>query len=130
MIPIKWLWSQYPILVQQKRFFIITSRSIRLQMFFKKGIYRKKPVLVSLFQYFFIKKISIFFIKNRLQHRCFSMNIAKFLRASFLQNTSGDYFGTSDLIFKSNCIYWQVLSNQMIHLGLLFRSRSYVILNF
>ena len=32
------------------------------------------------------------FIKKRLQHRCFSVKFAKSLRASFLQNTSGDCF--------------------------------------
>ena len=29
------------------------------------------------------------FIKKSLQHRCFPVNLAKFLRAPFLQNTSG-----------------------------------------
>ena len=28
------------------------------------------------------------FLKNRLWHRCFTVNLAKFLRMSFLQNTS------------------------------------------
>ena len=32
------------------------------------------------------------FLKNRLQHRCFPVNIVKFLRTPFLQNTSGGYF--------------------------------------
>ena len=32
------------------------------------------------------------FIKKRLQHRCFPVNITKFLRAAFLQNTSGGCF--------------------------------------
>ena len=32
------------------------------------------------------------FIKERLQHRCFSVNNAKFLRTHFLQNTSGGCF--------------------------------------
>ena len=31
------------------------------------------------------------FIKKRLQHRCFPVNIAKFLRTFILQNTSDDY---------------------------------------
>ena len=34
------------------------------------------------------------FIKNRLQHRCFPVNIKKFLRTVFLQNTSGGCFCT------------------------------------
>ena len=29
-------------------------------------------------------------LKKRLYHRCFPVNFAKFLRTSFLQNTSGD----------------------------------------
>ena len=32
------------------------------------------------------------FIKKRLQHRCFTVNIIKFLRTFFLQNTSGGCF--------------------------------------
>ena len=33
---------------------------------------------------------SLFFkMKKRLQHRCFAVNFAKFLRTPFLQNTSG-----------------------------------------
>ena len=34
------------------------------------------------------------FLKKRLQNRCFPVNIAKFLRAPFLQNTSGCCFWT------------------------------------
>ena len=30
--------------------------------------------------------------KKKLQHRCFSVNFQKFLRAPFLQNISGSYF--------------------------------------
>ena len=33
-------------------------------------------------------------LKKRLKHRCFHVNIAKFLRAAFLQNTLGGYFST------------------------------------
>ena len=32
------------------------------------------------------------FIKKRLQYKCFSVNIEKFLRKAFLQNTSGGCF--------------------------------------
>ena len=32
---------------------------------------------------------SLFFIKKRLWHRCFSVNFVKFLRTPFLQNPSG-----------------------------------------
>ena len=37
------------------------------------------------------------FIKKRLQRRCFPVNIAKFLKTTFLLNTSGDYFWKLDL---------------------------------
>ena len=32
------------------------------------------------------------FMKKKLQHRCFTMNIAKFLRTAILKNTSGGCF--------------------------------------
>ena len=32
------------------------------------------------------------FINKRLQHKCFLVKFAKFLRTPFLQNTSGGYF--------------------------------------
>ena len=67
---------------------ITTIRSSRSQMFFEIGvlkvwnIHRKTPVLESLFS-----KIASLeacnFIKKRLQHRCFPMNIAKFFRNFF-----------------------------------------------
>ena len=38
------------------------------------------------------KKIAIFWIKKCLQHRCFPVNIAKFLRTDFLRYLSGGYF--------------------------------------
>ena len=34
------------------------------------------------------------FIKKRFQHRCFTLNIANFLRKAFLQNTTGGCFCT------------------------------------
>ena len=40
----------------------------------------------------FLIKLQVFclqFTKNRLWHRCFPVNFAKFLRRRFLQNTSG-----------------------------------------
>ena len=38
------------------------------------------------------------FIKKGLQHKCFPLKLAKFLRSSFLQNT----FGGSASVFVSN----------------------------
>ena len=65
------------------------DRSSRSQIFFKIGVLKNfanftgKHLCWSLFWNF---------IKNRLQHRCFPVKFAKFLRTPFLQNTSGGYF--------------------------------------
>ena len=48
-----------------------------VQFFFCK-VHRKTPALESLESH----------IKKRLQHRCFPVNIVKFFRIAFLQNTS------------------------------------------
>ena len=51
-------------------------------------------------------------LKNRLWHRCFPTNFAKFLRTPFLQNTSGQLFllvllvsnsGTRIFLFYATC---------------------------
>ena len=62
-------------------------RSSRLQIFFKIGVlknfakfHRETPVLKSLFH------------KKRLQHWCFPVRFAKFLKTLSLQNTSGGDF--------------------------------------
>ena len=47
------------------------------------------------------------FIKNRLQHMCFSMNFAVFLRTHFLQNSSGDCF--YKFSFIRNKVVWEHL---------------------
>ena len=64
--------------------YITAIRTNRSQMFFEIGvlkacnIHRKTPVLESLFS----KVLEGYkFIKKRLQHRCFPVNIANFLRA-------------------------------------------------
>ena len=86
-------------------------------------VFCKKGVLIN-FAKFIVKHLcqSLFFnkvaglrpetlLKRRLWHRCFPMNIAKFLRTPFLENTSGRLFckGNPDIIEenlrlrKSNC---------------------------
>ena len=50
------------------------------------NIHRKTPVLESFFKNENADLQSSNFIKKRLQHRCFSVNIAKFLRALVLKN--------------------------------------------
>ena len=97
--------------------YITTIWSSSLQMFFEIGvlkicnIHRKTPVLESLFS----KLASLEacnFIKKRPQHRCFPVNIAKFLRKFYLQNAA--FFWTIEndgltkeavikLIAKKNC---------------------------
>ena len=72
-------------------------QSCRSHMFFKIGVlknfanFTETPMLESL-----LNKVAVLeawnFIKKRLQHRCFLVNFAKFLRTSFLQNTSGSCF--------------------------------------
>ena len=58
-----------------------------------RNIHRKPPVLE-----FVLNKLAGLqannFIKKRLQHRCFLVNITKFLEHAFLQNTSGYCFWT------------------------------------
>ena len=57
------------------------NRGSRPEVFCKKGIPR--PVTL---------------VKKSLQHRCFPVNFAKFLRTPFLKNTSGGCFCTKSLL--------------------------------
>ena len=61
-----------------------TLRSSRLQMF-------SKIVVLKNFSSLFLIKLGpwrlTFLLKKRFQHRCFPVNIAKFLRIAFLWNT-------------------------------------------
>ena len=64
--------------------FSYTSRSIRLQIMSWKfrNIQRKTPVLESFFNNVSGPQVCNF-INKKLQHRCFPVNIAKFLRTTF-----------------------------------------------
>ena len=68
------------------------------QMFFKIGalkifaIFTGKHLWQSLFLIKFKDLQACNSIKKRLQHRCFPVNIAKFLRTAFSQNTSDGCF--------------------------------------
>ena len=83
-------------------------------MFFKIGflknfaIFTKKhPVLESLFNKAADLKAFEFF-KNRLQHKCFSVNIAKFLRSYF--------YGTPPVAASDNGkLHFQCSVNKIIH---------------
>ena len=70
-------WGSY----EQKESFQIFCKTAALKNFAK--IHRKTSVLKSPFN-----KIKAWnFIKYRLQHTCFPVNFAKFLRKHFLKNT-------------------------------------------
>ena len=68
-------------------------RSSRSQMFFKIGVlknfsmFAKKHLCSSLFLIKLGPWRPAFLLKKRFQHRCFPVNIAKFLRTAFLWNT-------------------------------------------
>ena len=70
-----------------------TLRSSRSQMFFKIGVlknfsmFAKKHLCSSLFLIKLGPWRPAFLLKKRFQHRCFPVNIAKFLRTAFLWNT-------------------------------------------
>lgn len=59
----------------------ITSLSLS---YFTKKDYRKGPVMI------FLSNVAgdLQFTKKGLYHRCFPVNVEKFLRPAFLQNTS------------------------------------------
>ena len=76
-------------------------------MFCKKGVLRNLAKFTGkhLCQSLFFNKVGDFrpatLLKKRLWHRCFPVNFAKFLRTTFLQNTSGRLF-LSLVDWKSN----------------------------
>ena len=74
--------------------YITTIRSSRSQIFFEIGVFKICN----------IHRKTCNFIKKRLQHRCSSVNIAKFLRKFYLQNTTGGCFCT----LNSCGIWWHV----------------------
>ena len=74
--------------------YITTIRTSRSQMFFEIGvlkvsnIHKKTLVLESLFSK--VASLEAYkFIKKTLQHRCFPVNIANFLKKFYLKNTTG-----------------------------------------
>ena len=74
----------------------------RSQMFFEKGVLKNFVIFTGKYL-----RWSLFLIKltqktsQKLKHRCFLVNIAKFLRTLFLQNSSGSCF----CCFKKNRIF-------------------------
>ena len=69
-------------------------RSSPLQMFIKTGVLKSFAIFTGKHKSWchFLMKLQASRSANRLQHRCFPMNIAKFLRIPFLQNTTGGCF--------------------------------------
>ena len=53
----------------------------RLQMFFKIGVIKKFAIFTG--KHLCWRLFLINFVKRRLQHRCFAVNISKFLRTAF-----------------------------------------------
>ena len=79
--------------------YITTIRTSRSQMSFEISVFkvcnihRKTPILESLFSK--VASLEAYkFIKKRLQHTCFPVNIANFLRKFYLKNTIGGCFCT------------------------------------
>ena len=60
-----------------------------IEVFHKKAVLKNYGIFTTVLESLFNKVKGLQacnFIKKRLQHRCFSVNIAKFLRASILKN--------------------------------------------
>ena len=100
-----------------------TLRSSRLQMFYK-------IVVLKNFSSLFLIKLGpwrfTFLLKKRFQHRCFPVNIAKFLRIAFLWNTFCslyfdvmiEFFGYKIDVFSYFLYYCFVfLHNSSIRIG-------------
>ena len=100
-----------------------TLRSSRLQMF-------SKIVVLKNFSSLFLIKLGpwrlTFLLKKRFQHRCFPVNIAKFLRIAFLWNTFCslyfdvmiEFFGYKIDVFSYFLYYCFVfLHNSSIRIG-------------
>ena len=68
-------------------------RGSRSQMFFEMDVFKNFAILAGKHMgWSLLIKLQAWRPAKRLQHRCFHVNIAKFLRTSFLQNTSIGYF--------------------------------------
>ena len=91
-------------------------------MFFKVVILKNFTAFTGKHQRWslFSVKLQTWRPAGRLQHRCFPMNIAKFLRTPFLQSTSGGCFCKMMKFYKDICwlsfsqidIIWVVKTQQ------------------
>ena len=93
-----WLCNDFDVLILWFSFFRKTKRSSHLQVFYKIGVLKIFAKLTGkhLSRSLFFSKVTgltpAFLLKQRLQHRCFLVNFAKFLRTALLKNTSGGCF--------------------------------------
>ena len=92
-VPFAKLWYEYSWseLEKYKKFFEYTFRKCRhsrSQVFIKIGSYLCWSLLIEKSQAW----RSATLLEKKLKHRCFPVNIAKFLWSAFLRNTCGVYF--------------------------------------
>ena len=77
---------------------MLNNRNSRSEVLCQKSVFKKfvKYTGKHLFQSLFFNKVADIrpatLSKKRLWHRCFPASYAKFLRTTFLQNTSGGCF--------------------------------------
>ena len=65
------------------------------------------------------------FIKKRLQHRCFSVKLAKFLRTPFLKNTSGGCFCTYCTHMTSHAIWVDEITDIMVSIKRSIKAKTF-----
>ena len=75
------------------------------QMLLKIGVLKSLAVFTGKHQHWslFMIKLQTLSSAKRLQHSCFPVNIAKFLRTPFWQNTSGGCFCKMMKFYKDIC---------------------------
>ena len=72
-----------------RKVLIVSKKLLQKDLFF--GFWQESDSVMSFFT-LKIRPKACNFIKKKLWHRCFPVNFAEFLRAPFLQNTSGRLF--------------------------------------
>ena len=88
------------------KYYFSSHRSSHQRCSIKKGVLRNVAKFTGkhLCQGLFSNKVAglrpVTLLKERLWHRCFPVNFAKFLRTPFLRNTSGGYFCTLPVSLK------------------------------
>ena len=82
--------SFHKVLLQRKRAVVRRYSSNCLQMSYKSSVLKQFAIFAG--KHLCWSLFLINFVKRRLQHRCFPVNIAKFLRTAFWWNTSGGCF--------------------------------------